>query len=324
MPEINIGKIKINTNIFLAPLSGCTDLAFRLIARKYGAKFCFFEMIDANSIFHSNRKNKEILATHKKDIPIAAQIVGADPAIMAKAAAEVAETTPALFIDINAACPVRKIVRKKAGAYLLKEPKLLYKIIKAVAAAIDIPVTVKIRIGYESVDLKALKSIAKGCEKSGAAALFVHGRTRSQGYSGEINYKAIKAIKKSVKIPVLGSGNVFTPELAKRMIEEGGCDGVMVARGAFGHPWIYKEIEEYFKSGKLPKERTLEDRIKTLKLHLKYLEIYRDAQPMGKVGIMRKIAIWHLKSFPNAAKTRGEIGRVQSYAELIKVVDALL
>ena len=257
---VNIGSKKIETNILLAPLSGCTDLAFRLIAREHGAGFCFFEMVNCNSLNYNTKSVADILSIHPKDKPIAAQLVGADPDKMVEAAKRITGHADIDFIDINAACPVPKITKKKAGAYLLREPKILCKIIEKMAVALEIPVTVKIRIGYEAADIKTIVSIAKNCEKAGAAALFVHGRTRAMGYSGEVNYEAIKKIKQSVNIPVFGSGNVFDAPLAKKMLDLTGCDGVMAARGALGNPWIFKDIEHYLKTGEVKPLPDLEER----------------------------------------------------------------
>ena len=243
---INIGNYKLKTNILLAPLAGCADLPFRLIMREYGAKFGFFEMIDANAL-KRNKKSLEMLKTTAKDRPIAGQLVGSNPEIMLSSAKEMINHVDIKFLDINAACPVRKVIKKKAGAYLLKEPILLYKIIKKLSSNLNLPITVKLRIGYDRTDNKNIADIAASCEHNGASAIFVHGRTRTQGYSGPVDYSAIRSVKNAVSVPVFGSGNIFTPEQAKEMMEGTGCDGIIVARGSFGNPWIFKNILNYIK-----------------------------------------------------------------------------
>src|SRR3989339_460902 len=206
MPQI--GSLNIEKTI-LAPLAGCSDLPFRLICREQGAKLAFYEMVDCNSLLHHSRKTGELLQTNERDQPLAAQLIGGDAADMAKAAKILLEMISPPFLDINAACPVKKMMKKGSGANLLREPLTLYSIVRKVAAAVDIPVTVKLRIGYDKRDHKRIAAIARNCQKNGAAAIFVHGRTKSQLYSGDIDYGAIKVIKETVSVPVFGSGNVF-------------------------------------------------------------------------------------------------------------------
>lgn len=321
---ITIGSVKIDTNIFLAPLSGCSDLAFRLIAREHGAKFCFFEMVDANALTRNHKQTiGGILKTIEKDSPIAGQLLGADPALMLDAAQKFVSTVNISFLDINSACPVKKVVKKGAGAYLLETPEVLHKIVKKLSSSLNIPITVKIRTGYHKRYLEDIVDIARKCEENGAQAVFVHGRTQAQGYEGPVDYESIRSIKQSLNVPVLGSGNIFTPELAKKMLDETGCDGILIARGVFGKPWIFKDTEDYLKNGKIAPEPGLPDKKKILKKHLTYIDKYRDSKTASKVGFMRKIAIWYLKGFPHAAKTRNQISRVQSYSDLLKLIDNL-
>lgn len=315
---VKIGSYLAKTNVFLAPLSGCTDLAFRLICREEGAKFAFFEMADCHSLIYGNVKRTDIFKTTAKDRPIAAQLVGPEPALMLKAARILLKMTKPVFLDINAACPVPKMLKKKAGAHLIREPDKLIAIVSLLAAKLPLPVTVKLRTGFAECDLKGITALAKGCEAAGAAALFVHGRTREQGYSGDPDYRAIREIKESVGIPVFGSGNIFSRELSDKMLAKTGCDGVMAARGALGNPWIFREIE----SG--PREISLAERVKVLKRHLSYVEKYNEARPGSKVGIMRKVALWYMKGFEGAPALRGKINSVQSYDEMIELIDEKL
>jgi len=312
-----IGSYTLDTNILLAPMAGCTDLPFRLIARKHGAKFCFFEMVDCNSLLHPSKKNRDFLQTETADRPIAAQLVGSDPDSMVEGAKKILRIVDVPFIDINAACPVRKVVRKKAGAFLLREPRALYKMIRKMATALPVPITVKLRIGYSRYDRQELVRIAKNCARNGAAAIFIHGRTKEQLYSGEVNYEAIKAVKHSVNIPVFGSGNIFSPEMAKKMLSSTDCDGITVARGALGHPWIFNEIEHYLTTGETLPAVDFKAKKEVLLCHLSCIDQYKMIRPGAKVGLMRKAAIWYLKGFPQAARLRDLMSRSKTYEEIV-------
>lgn len=315
---IKIGSYKLPGKVIMAPLSGCTDLAFRLMARRYGAKLCFLEMADANSLVHQDLNNTEFFKTNSEDQPLAAQLVGGEPAAMVSALQRLLTLVKPVFIDINAACPVRKMIAKKAGSYLLHEPERLYRIVEALVEASPLPVTVKLRTGFDQRDRRHLLSIVRNLEKRGVAAIFIHGRTRGQGYSGEVDYAAIKAAKEAVAIPVFGSGNIFSPELAKKMLDLTGCDGITVARGALGHPWIFRRIERYLKDGKLLPEPSSRDKMAALKEHLALLVEHRRT---SQQGFLRKVAIWHLKGIPDAAEWRNRFGRAKSYQEMLGLID---
>ncbi len=307
-----------NQQVILAPLAGCSDLAFRLIAREHGAKLCFYEMVDSNALINSNPlKTQDILQKHKKDKPIAAQILGGEPEKVLKAAKLLMEMVNIKFLDVNAACPVKKVLKKKAGAQLLTDPERLCDIIKVLSENIPVPITVKLRTTNNIVQ------IAKDCKKAGVKTIFIHGRSKEQGYAGEVDYASIKAVKKAVKIPVYGSGNIFNPELAKQMLDLTGCDGILVARGAMGNPWIFKQIEDYLRKGKYKKEITLKERLKVLKKHLSYLEKYKLLKSHAKMGHMIKVAIWYLKSLPNAKEIRKKIVRTSSYDSLLDLISTL-
>jgi len=304
---IKIASASIDTNIFLAPMSGCTDLPFRLIAREHGARFCFFEMLDSNSLTHNRRQSSTIIKTDKKDSPIAGQLLGAEPSIMLDAAQKVLDRVKLSFLDINCACPARKVIKKKSGAHLLRDTPRLYGILKKLAASLPLPITMKMRIGYDTKDLRYIINLVKHCEGLGVAAIFVHGRLVKQGYAGDIDYDFIKKIKETVRIPVFGSGNILSPEMAKKMFDETACDGVLIARGALGNPWIFAQLEDYLKNGKMPDEVTIEEKKKVLKKHLSYIDKYREMSQYGKVGCMKKTSIWYLKSIPHASRLREKI-----------------
>ncbi|MFA6142745.1 MAG: tRNA dihydrouridine synthase DusB [Candidatus Omnitrophota bacterium] len=321
---IKIGFVEIPTRILLAPMAGCTDLPFRLIARKHGAKFCFFEMVDCNSITYGQKRTvRSILKSCPADTPIAAQILGRDPDAMLKGAEEMLGITKASFLDVNAACPAKKVVKKHAGSYLLNDEPELQRILKKLSGALDIPVTVKLRTGYLKPDTKKIASLAKKCEDSGAAAIFIHGRTRAQGYTGEIDYESIKAVKDTVNIPVFGSGNIFTPESAKSMLDRTGCDGILVARGSLGNPWLIKQIEKFLDTGRIEEPVDLSSRKAIVKKHLTYVEEFLELKPSSKIGHMRKTVIWYMKYFPNASKIRQKASLVTSYENMIELIDSL-
>jgi len=321
--KIRIGGRVFGANIFLAPLSGCSDLAFRLMCREGGALMAFFEMVSANAVVRGQRKTMTFLKTVKKDRPTACQILGSDPDIMNDAAHKTLDEAHAEFIDINAACPVSKVVKNGQGAALLKKPELLFGIVKKISSSVSTPVTVKLRVGFDRADIAKIVRIAKGCEDAGAAALFVHGRTRKQMYGGEVDYEAIRKVKESAGIPVFGSGNIFSPNLAEKMFKETGCDGLFVARGAFGNPGIFTDIKNYLKSGIPPEKRTVAQKIALLKKHLSYIEKYSEKSFTGKTGFMKKVALWYLKGFPGSARARAEATSAENYEQLLKIIDKL-
>jgi len=322
---VQIGPINTHTNVFLASMAGCADLSFRLIAREQGAEFCFYEMSDSNSLVHgSGRKTADMLQAHPRDLPIAAQLLGSDPEIMLKAAKKLIEPDNNIsFLDINAACPIKKVIKKKAGAYLIKEPEMLYRIIDRLSSSLSLPITIKLRTGYLTKDPERIVSIAKNCEQNGAKAIFVHGRTKEQGYSGAVDHDSIRAIKAGVKIPVIASGNILSAQKAKEMIDLTHCDGVLVARGACGNPWIFGQIKNYLRKGALLPDPTLKEKLAVLIKHLQYIEKYKLLSDRTKVGFSRKVAIWYLKQMKNAVVLRSEVGRAQSFQELYQMIDDL-
>ncbi|MFH1351954.1 MAG: tRNA dihydrouridine synthase DusB [bacterium] len=318
---VKIGGKVFKSNIFLSPLSGVSDIAFRMMCREGGAGMAFFEMVSANAVVRGQRKTMTFLKTIKKDRPTACQILGCDPDIMNEAAHTVLEESDAEFIDINAACPVRKVISAGSGAALLKKPEILFGIVKKISSSVPTPVTVKLRVGFDRVDIAKIVRIAKGCEDAGAAALFVHGRTRKQMYGGEVDYEAIRKVKGIAGIPVFGSGNIFSHHLAEKMFKETGCDGIFVARGAFGNPCIFTDIKNYLKSGMPPEKRTVTQKIVLLKKHLSYIEKYSEKSPAGKTGFMKKAALWYLKDFPGSARARAEVSSAESVEQLLKIID---
>jgi len=240
---------------------------------------------------------------------------------MLDAAEKLIELVDISFLDINGACPVKKVTKKGAGAALLKNRAILGKIIKKLVSKLRIPVTVKLRTGFDKVDIKECVRTAEECQGNGASIVFIHGRTMSQRYSGDIDYESIKAVKESLKIPVFGSGNIFNPLMAKKMLDETGCDGILVARGALGNPWIFKDIENYLKNGETLKNPSLSAKKKILKAHLAYIEKYKDMGPANKIGFMGKVAMWYFKGHYNSTEIRIRISGAKSYKELIDTID---
>ena len=310
----------MDKKISLAPMSGVTDLAFRLISRKFGAKHCFFEMLDSMAVLSNYKKTKRRIKTIRKDSPISCQLLGSDPSMMLDAAQRIIQETPISSLDINSACPAKKVLKKHAGAMLLKDSKNLGRIIKKLRDHLKIPVTVKLRTGIDKCDIEKLKEIARICQANGASLLYVHGRTVNQGYSGDIDYESIKAVKDVVTIPVFGSGNILDHIMAKKMIDKTGCDGILVARGALGNPWIFKDIEEYLNKGRINKKPSLAQKKKILKKHLSYIEKYKDISPANKMGFMGKVCMWYLKGTYKATKTRALITKAKSPRELYRII----
>ena len=278
-------------------------------------------MLDSKATLYGHPKNRRLLKTLGKDSPIAAQLVGADPSVMLDAAEKLLSLVEVSFLDVNSACPAKKIVKKGAGASLLKDTARLGKIIKKLASKLRIPVTVKLRSGFNKRDVGSSVRTAAICEANGASCVFIHGRTMSQGYFGDIDYESIRAVKKGLKIPVFGSGNIFNPFMAKKMLDETGCDGITVARGALGNPWIFKNIENYLKNGAATEIPSLSLKKKVLKKHLSYIENYKDINDANKIGFMGKVTMWYLKGFHNASGIREQICKVRSYRELIHLIN---
>ncbi|MEA3306117.1 MAG: tRNA-dihydrouridine synthase, partial [Candidatus Omnitrophota bacterium] len=268
-------------------------------------------------------RTMRLIKTLKKDKPIAAQLLGSDPFIVLDAAQKLIDLADISFFDINGACPAGKIIKKKAGAYFLKNPGQLGKILKKLSSGVRIPVTVKLRTGFNKKDPEETMKIARICQAAGASTVFIHGRTASQGYSGEVDYESIKAVKNSLEIPVFGSGNIFNPVLAGKMFDATGCDGILIARGALGNPWIFRDIKNYLKYGEIAKNPKLPAKKRILKKHLSYIEKYKEMAHANKMGFMGKVAMWYLKGLPNASRIRERIQAVRSYEELNKLIGGI-
>ncbi|OIO02796.1 hypothetical protein AUJ67_01935 [Candidatus Desantisbacteria bacterium CG1_02_49_89] len=322
---IKIADKEIPSNIIMASMSGCTDLAFRTMARRYGTKLCFFEMLDAMPLIIKNARVLRMLKTNSKDRPIAAQLLGGDPLKMLDAAYVLLDAVPDIaFLDINSACPVQKILKRKAGGYLMRSPDALIKTARILSDKLRLPVTVKIRAGFDKIDPAFLAGLARRLEDNGISAIFMHGRTCKQMYSGKVDYASIREVKNAVSIPVFGSGDIFSPELAKKMIDETGCDGITVARGALGAPWIFKDIEDCLEIKKFTEHKNIfSKRKRAMKEHIEYIIKYRKDKIERNFGFMKKIAMWYIKGFPDATTLRNNVYKTKNYHEFMDLVKTI-
>ena len=310
--KLRLGDRELNSNIILAPMAGVTDLPFRLLCHEQGAGMAVTEMVSAKAILYKNKNTKELMAVDPAEGPVAVQLFGSDPEIMAEIAAQI-EDGPFAAIDVNMGCPVPKIVNNGEGSALMKNPKLVYEIVSAMVKAIDKPVTVKIRKGFDDSCINAVE-IAKIIEEAGAAAVAVHGRTREQYYSGQADWDIIRQVKEAVSIPVIGNGDVTSPQKAEELVKQTGCDGIMIARGAQGNPWIFSEMITYEETGTLP-ERPGKEEVRDMMLRHARLQLKYKGEFIG-IREMRKHVAWYTKGLKGSAKLREEINRVESYQEL--------
>ncbi len=319
MKQLKIGNVLLENSYVLGPMAGVTDLPFRLLCKEQGAGLLCMEMVSAKGIFYNNKNTESLLQIHPKEVPVSLQLFGSDPKIVSEMAKRI-EERPFSILDIIMGCPVPKVVRNGEGSALMKNPKLVYELVSATVKAIKKPVTVKIRKGFDDEHVNAVE-IAKIIEEAGAAAVAVHGRTREQYYSGKADWEIIRQVKEAVSIPVIGNGDVTSGEQAIAMRKQTGCDGVMIARGAQGNPWIFSELLEYEKTGKLPDRPDVEEIKKTMLRHAK-LQIEYKGDFTG-IREMRKHVAWYTKGLHGAARLRDQINQVESYAELENLLTSL-
>ena len=302
----------MNNPYILAPMAGVTDLPFRLLCKEQGAGLLCMEMISAKALIYKNRNTKLLLEIHPEEFPVSLQLFGSDPDIISEAACQI-EDRPFQILDINMGCPVPKVIKNGEGSALMNQPRLVHEIVKKTVQAIDKPVTVKIRKGFDDQHVNAVE-IAKIIEDAGAAAVAVHGRTREQYYSGRADWEIIARVKEAVSIPVIGNGDVTSGESALEMRRQTGCDGVMIGRGAQGNPWIFSELLGYDRTGKLP-ERPKPEKIREMMLRHARLQIEYKGEYLG-IREMRKHVSWYTKGLPGSARLREAINRTESYEEL--------
>ena len=317
MRTLKIGNVELKNPYILAPMAGVTDLPFRLLCKEQGAGLLCMEMVSAKAIQYNNQNTKALLEIHPEEEPVSLQLFGSDPNVISEIAKRI-EELPFSILDINMGCPVPKIVKNGEGSALMNQPKLVHEIVRKTAKAIQKPVTVKIRKGFNDESINAVE-IAKIIEDAGGAAVAVHGRTREQYYSGKADWDIIRQVKEAVKIPVIGNGDVVSGESALAMMTETGCDGVMIGRGAQGNPWIFSQLIEYEKTGVMPKRPSSKE-LKEMMLRHARLQIEYKGEYLG-VREMRKHVAWYTTGLPNSAKLRGEINAVESYEELEKLLE---
>lgn len=317
--RLKIGSVELENPFILAPMAGVTDLPFRLLCKEQGAGLLCMEMVSAKAILYNNKNTKALLEIDPRETPVSLQLFGSDPEIMSEMAKRI-EELPFDILDINMGCPVPKVVNNGEGSALMKNPKLAGEIIRKTAAAIKKPVTVKIRKGFDESNVNAVE-MARVAEGSGAAAVAVHGRTREQYYSGKADWSIIREVKKKVHIPVIGNGDVTSPEAARRMFEETGCDGIMIGRGAQGNPWIFHQMNTFFESGRLEEKPDKEQLKKMIRKHARLqLEIKGDYIGMRE---MRKHVAWYTSGYPHSAKLRAMSNEITKLSELDTLLEKL-
>ena len=314
MSKLKIGNVELNSNIILGPMAGLTDRPFRFVCEKFEPGLVVTEMVSAKAIFYNDENTKKLMVTKDEKHPIAIQIFGSDEESMACAAKYVCENTDADIIDINMGCPAPKVVKNGDGSKLLLDLDKVYSITKAVVDNSTLPVTVKIRKGWDNDHIVAVEA-AKQIEKAGAAAITIHGRTRSEFYTGTADWDIIKQVKESVSIPVIGNGDVTCPQDAEKMLKETGCDGVMISRATLGNPWIFSQTKEFLETGNYS-EPTNKEKLETIIEHIN-LEIDEKGEYTG-VREMRKHVCYYLKGMPNASEIRNEINHLESKEEVIE------
>lgn len=315
---LKIGDIELKNQVVLAPMAGVCNPAFRLIAKEFGTGLVCAEMVSDKAILHGNKRTREMLFVDEREKPLSLQIFGGDRASLVEAAKVVDQETNADIIDINMGCPVPKVTKCDAGARWLLDPNKIYEMVSAVVEAVSKPVTVKMRIGWDDEHIYVLDN-AKAAEAAGGKAVSVHGRTREQLYTGKANWSYIKQVKETVSIPVIGNGDVATPEDAKRMLEETGCDGVMIGRGALGNPWMLYRTVEYLKSGILLPEPEAEEKIRIAILHMDRLAALKGESVA--VREMRKHLAWYLKGLKGAARVKDLIMEETKRDEMVRILE---
>ena len=319
MAALTIRNVILDNNVVLAPMAGVTDLPFRLLCREQGAGLICMEMVSAKAIYYNNKNTEQLLEIHPEERPVSLQLFGSDADIIAEMAKRI-EERPFAILDFNMGCPVPKVVNNGEGSALMKNPKLVEEILTKLVKAVNKPVTVKFRRGFDEEHINAVE-IAKIAESCGVAAVAVHGRTREQYYSGKADWNIIRQVKEAVSIPVIGNGDVDGALSAKRMLEETGCDGIMIGRACQGNPWIFREVTEYLDTGVIPERPSAKEVRETVIRHAK-LQLQYKGEYTG-VREMRKHLSWYTFGYPNSAKFRNMINSMERMEDLLASVDEI-
>jgi tRNA-dihydrouridine synthase B len=313
---LKIGSLTLKYPFILAPMAGITDLPFRMICRRYGCELSFIEMISAKALVYENRKTEKMIATHDGDRPLGIQLLGTDLEFILRAL-DIIRKHEYEIIDFNAACPVTKVTSKGEGSGMMKDPRKLSRILKGIVDHADAPVTVKIRAGWDEASINA-REVALYAQDAGIKGLFVHGRTRQQGYSGRVDYNVIREVKEALDIPVMGSGDVFSPVHVKKMFDETGCDGVVIARGALGNPWIFRETTEYLKTGMLSPRPDIREVTDVMAAHLR-ASVEFHGPVMAPVDF-RKLFVWYTKGFRDVKPLKDRAFRAKTEEEMLALI----
>lgn len=313
-----IGEIEIPNRVVVAPMAGVSNAAFRVTVKEFGAGLVVCEMISDKGIQQRNKKTLEMLHIEENEYPLSLQIMGGGKESLVEAAQFVEANTQAAIIDINMGCPVNKVIKAEAGAKWLLDPNKVYEMVEAVASAVSLPVTVKMRIGWDEEHVFAVEN-ALAAEKAGAAAVAMHGRTRVQMYEGRANWEVLAQVKKHLSIPFMGNGDVRTAQDAQRMLDEVGCDGVMIGRAALGNPWMIYQTQHYLATGELLPEPAPREKIATAKLHLQRLVDLKGEKIATRE--FRQHAAYYLKGIPRAAKPKVAINKTTSQTEIVEILD---
>lgn len=314
-----IGNIEIKNQVVLAPMAGISNTSYRTIIKEMGAGLIYAEMVSDKAIMFDNDRTIELLKMRESERPIAQQIFGSDEDSFVIAAKKIVELMHPDILDINMGCPVPKIALKsQAGASLLKDPDKIEKIVRSVVNAVNIPVTVKIRSGWDSNTINCVE-VAKRIENAGASAITLHARTRAQGYSGSADWSLIKKVKEAVSIPVIGNGDIKTCYDAKKMLEETGCDAVMIGRGVLGNPWLIKECVDYLEDGTLPQRVSAKEKMQMLKRHFELL--CKDKGEKLALLEIRTHALWYIKGLPGSASIKNQICQTKNSTELFNILN---
>lgn len=314
-----IGNVEIKNQIVLAPMAGISNTSYRKIIKEMGAGLIYAEMVSDKAMCFGNAKTLDLLKMSEEERPIAQQIFGSDIDSFVMAAKKIEEVMHPDIIDINMGCPVPKVaIKNQAGSALLKDPDKIGRIVSAIVSAVSVPVTVKIRSGWDDAHKNAVE-VAKVCESAGASAITIHARTRAQGYSGEADWNMIKEVKQAVSIPVIGNGDVTSAKKAKEMLETTGCDAVMIGRGVLGNPWLIKECVEYLEDDKLPEPVSYEEKVAMMRRHYELLvEDKSDAQALLEI---RSHIIWYLKGMPESKRIKESICKCKTTEEMFGIID---
>lgn len=318
-----IGNVEIKNKICIAPMAGITNKTFRKICESMGAGLVVTEMISAEALVRDNKKTIDMIEIEDSNIPVSVQLFGSEVSTMVSASKFLCENFPPLkIIDINMGCPVPKVaIKNNAGSNLLRYPDKVYEIVKGITEAVSVPVTVKIRLGWDEKSINACE-IAKICERAGASAIFVHGRTRSAGYSGKANLEEIKKVVECVSIPVIGNGDITSCYDAKKMLDETKCAAVMIGRGVLGNPWLIKECIAYLDEGKIPEEVSIKDKTEMMKYHTR--ELIKDKNETTGVLEMRSQLMYYLKGLPNTKEIKLKICSAKTEEELLNIIEDYL